>query len=170
VRLVSVRRSEEDIAAYLKLHLPNAVLPDSVQFLQELPLTPNGKLDRAALAARPPATASGAAYREPATPIEKVIARVWTDVLGRHLIGAEDNFFALGGHSLLAIRTLSRLRSIFPIDIPMRVIFDAPSVTALSAAIERLETVPGQVARAAELFIEIENMTAGEISLAMSED
>ncbi len=169
-QFVSVRRAEEAIAEYLKLYLPELMLPHSINFLARMPLLPNGKLDRAALIARPSKILPGTKYREPATAIERVISQVWAEVLGRRRIGSEDNFFVLGGHSLLAIQCLSRLRAIFPMDLPLRVIFDAPRVSALAAAIEELELVPGQAARAAGLMIEIENMTADEVDLAIEEE
>jgi acyl carrier protein len=93
-------------------------------------LTANGKLDRAGLPAVD-LQVDSAEYIEPSTPLENALAEIWQDLLGLERVGVSDNFFALGGHSLLATRLVVRLRETFGLEIPLRTIFEHPSITAL---------------------------------------
>ncbi len=113
--------------------------PSAFVALSALPLTPHGKVDRQALPT--PAGAQGhlsAAYRAPRTATEAHLAALWADVLGVPRVGIDDNFFALGGHSLLATRVVSRLRQDWNIEVPLRTLFDAPTVAAFGAAVRPL--------------------------------
>jgi acyl carrier protein len=106
--------------------------------LESLPLTANGKLDRRSLPAPDYSTQQRAAnYQAPRTGTEKMVAEIWHEVLGDHSIGVEDNFFSAGGHSLLATQVISRIRQRFEIELPLRVMFEAPTIAQLSVAIER---------------------------------
>ncbi len=110
--------------------------PTAFVFLRELPLTPSGKIDRTAL---PPVDHSeldlDATYSAPRTPIEEVIAGIWADVLGLERVGVASNFFELGGHSLLATQVVARVRTIYQVELPLRVLFEEPTVAGLAAAI-----------------------------------
>lgn len=121
---------------FLKEKLPEHSIP-SVVLLEALPLTPSGKVDRQAL----PAPDSSHRNREqnyiaPRTPVEEVIAGVWTQVLKSDRISIDDNFFEQGGHSLLATQLISRLRNIFQIELPLRYVFEFPTVEKLAQAVE----------------------------------
>jgi amino acid adenylation domain-containing protein len=121
---------------YLKMRLPEYMIPADFVRLEELPLTPNGKLDRAALPA-PEIGGDEVDVRQTArTPIEEVVAGIWSQVLSRELVGAEENFFELGGHSLLAAQVMSRLRQSLQIDLSLRTLFERPTVRALAGSIE----------------------------------
>jgi acyl carrier protein len=102
--------------------------------LPSLPLTGSGKLDRRALP-EPERSASGPLDVE-LTPSEEIVASVWCEVLGLEELGRHDNFFELGGHSLLATRVISRLRASFGIEVPLRVLFDNPTVSDLGEFVE----------------------------------
>jgi len=105
--------------------------------MQEIPLTASGAVDRDALINF--VRRGGAApYVEPKTETERQICAVWQDVLNAPHLGAEDNFFMFGGHSLLATRVMSRLCSIFNVDVPLRSLFDSPTVRGLAVKIETL--------------------------------
>ncbi|CDG80827.1 non-ribosomal peptide synthetase [Janthinobacterium agaricidamnosum] len=114
--------------------LPEYMVPAHFIALVRLPLTPNGKVDSRALPA-PGASRSEAAYVAPATPVEQALAAIWAEVLGLDKVGAQDNFFALGGHSLLATQVMSKVRVAFGAELPLRVMFEAPSVAALAQRI-----------------------------------
>ncbi|HEV2735418.1 MAG TPA: amino acid adenylation domain-containing protein, partial [Longimicrobiaceae bacterium] len=121
---------------HLLARLPGYMVPSALVVLEELPLTPSGKLDRRALPA--PAGAAAEAYVAPRTPAEETLAEIWGEVLGVGRVGARDDFFALGGHSLLATRVVSRLRQAFGVDVPLRTLFEAPTVAGLAARVETL--------------------------------
>ncbi|MEU4805769.1 amino acid adenylation domain-containing protein [Actinosynnema sp. NPDC023587] len=113
--------------------LPDHLVPSSLLVLDAFPLTPAGKLDRAALPA--PDAAPRAVYVAPRTPEEDVVAGVWAAALGVDRVGVRDDFFDQGGHSLLANRIAMRLRSALGVAVPVRALFDHPTVEALSAAL-----------------------------------
>src|SRR4029453_11065190 len=98
-----------------------------------LPLTPNGKVDRRALPAPSAAVHRGSEGVAPRTPAEREVARVWAEVLGVERVSAGDNFFDLGGHSLLATQVISRLRSALGVEVPLRAVFEAPTVESLGS-------------------------------------
>ena len=102
-------------------------------------LTPNGKVDRKALPApdqiRPELQES---FVAPRTPIEEIIAEVWAEVLKLGKVGIHDNFFDLGGHSLLATQMISRVRDAFQMDMPLRTLFEMPTVAGLAERIEEI--------------------------------
>jgi len=126
-----------ELRAHLSAHLPAAMMPSAFVFLGELPLTPNGKLNRAALP--PPELAAvkrGEELEPPWTPVEEVIASVWSTILGVERIGLHDNFFELGGHSLKATQVVSRLGQAFGLDLPVRALFEAPTLASLATSIE----------------------------------
>jgi hypothetical protein len=125
------------LRSYLLEQLPPAMVPSDFMFLDALPLTPNGKIDRRALPApektRPEIEES---YVAPRTPVEAMIAEIWTEVLKLESVGVYDNFFELGGHSLLATQVVSRVRQVLNADLPLRVLFEKPMVASLSEYVE----------------------------------
>ena len=116
------------------------MIPSAFVFLNALPLTPNGKVDRVAAAAdwmiRGPSLDQE--FVEPRSEIEELVAQVWREVLKLEKIGVYDNFFDLGGHSLLATRVVARLRSNFNVDLPLRKLFELPTVAGLAEHIDFL--------------------------------
>ncbi|PWI41636.1 non-ribosomal peptide synthetase [Streptomyces sp. ICBB 8177] len=118
--------------------LPDYMLPAALVRLDRMPTTPSGKIDRKALPALFTPDKPSAAGREPATGREREIAREWADVLKRDRVGADDDFFALGGHSILATALTYRLRRTYGIEVPMRALFEDPTVRGMAARIDRL--------------------------------
>jgi amino acid adenylation domain-containing protein len=143
---------ESVLRRHLQERLPDYMVPRAIVRLPSLPLTANGKVDRAALPAPEP-RAAAAAGRAPRTAIEEIIAGVWAPLLRRESIGIDEDFFAIGGHSLLATQTMSRMREALGMDIPLRLLFELPTIADLAARIETLRRpdVPpaGSVTRAA---------------------
>ncbi len=128
--------SAEELAVALRVDLPEFMVPSWFEALAELPLTPNGKIDRRALEAKVPTSAARAPHRAPGTPKEIAVAEVWSELLGVESVGALDDFFALGGHSLMAARLAARLRDRLGVEMPLRVIFEEPTVALQAAWIE----------------------------------
>ncbi|MCO6009315.1 amino acid adenylation domain-containing protein [Actinoallomurus purpureus] len=113
-------------------NLPGHMVPSAVVVLDALPLTPNGKVNRRAL----PAPEVEASSRGPRTPVEKVLCEIFAEVLGVPSVGIDDGFFDLGGDSLLATRVTARTRSVLGIELPVRALFENPTVTGLAATLD----------------------------------
>ncbi len=128
----------------LKLRLPDYMVPGAFVQLDALPLTPNGKVDRNALPA-PKSSSNPADHLEPRTVTEKLLTDIWSAVLKVERVGLRDDFFALGGHSLLATQLLSRMRSAFAIQLPMRTLFEVPTIEGLAAAIDSMRQTASSV-------------------------
>jgi amino acid adenylation domain-containing protein len=121
----------------LKGKLPEYMMPSVFVLLDAFPLTPSGKIDRRALPEPAAADFEAAdSYVAPRTPAEELLARLWADVLGLERVGVGDNFFELGGHSLLATQLMSRVRQQFGAELPLRRLFDEPTVEGLARAVE----------------------------------
>jgi non-ribosomal peptide synthetase component F len=111
------------------------MVPSSFVVLDSLPLTPNGKVDRRALPA-PEGRPDVGTYVAPRTPVEEAVCGIWREVLKLERVGVTDNFFELGGHSLLATRVIAQLRDVFEIELSLRALFEAPTVSELAERIE----------------------------------
>ncbi|HEV2146577.1 MAG TPA: amino acid adenylation domain-containing protein, partial [Longimicrobiaceae bacterium] len=118
---------------HLSGRLPESMLPAVFVPLDRLPLTATGKVDRGALPAPAPAVHD---FVAPRTATEEALARVWTETLGVERVGVHDSFFALGGYSLLAAQAVARVRDEFGIVLPLRALFDAPTVAGLAERVE----------------------------------
>ena len=114
------------------------MVPASILVLDRLPLTPNGKIDRKALPAIDGTPELATAYQAPRNPVEEMLANIWAQVLGVERVGVYDNFFELGGHSLRATQLVSRVREAFKIEVPVRSLFDAPTVSGLAVVVNQL--------------------------------
>jgi amino acid adenylation domain-containing protein len=124
----------EELRTALRATLPEYMVPSAFVALDALPLTPNGKIDRAALPA--PAEVRSGAVAAPRTATEAALAAIWGDVLGVAEVGVDDDFFDLGGHSLLAVRVVTKVRDRLGAEVPLRAVFDAPTVAGLAAAVD----------------------------------
>jgi amino acid adenylation domain-containing protein len=136
VAYVAGAADAEAVRAQLRRSLPEYMVPAAIVAVDALPLTPNGKLDRRALPA--PEYASGKRYVAPRTPAEEVLAGIWAEVLGQERVGVEESFFSLGGHSLLAMRLASRVRDVFGIELPLRALFEGPTVAEMALRVEEI--------------------------------
>ncbi|MGD0207573.1 MAG: amino acid adenylation domain-containing protein [Verrucomicrobiota bacterium] len=126
-----------DLRHFLKEKLPEYMVPAVFVLLEALPLMPNGKVDRRALPSpdrsRPELDK---AFVAPRTPTEELLAEIWAQLLDLERVGIHDNFFDLGGHSLLATQVVSRIRETFQVEIPLRRLFEVPTVAGLAESIE----------------------------------
>lgn len=123
---------------FLKEKLPEYMMPRAYVILESLPLTPNGKVDRRALPMPDTISFNNQDYVAPRSQVEELLAQIWAKVLGKKQVGVHDNFFELGGHSLLATQLSSRIRDTFQIDLPVRNLFEAPTVEQLARCIDTM--------------------------------
>jgi len=133
------RFSLAHLREFLKSRLPDYMLPSAFVILDALPLNTAGKIDRLALPAPDLAEAAPAAtYVAPRTPTEEKLAMLWAQILKLPRVGVHDNFFEIGGHSLLATQVVSRVRQAFQIDLPLRRVFECPTIAELAEDVEAL--------------------------------
>ena len=130
--------TSDELRNSLKQQLPDYMIPSVFVVLETFPLTPNGKLDRNALPA-PDINFTSQNFTPPSTPTEILIADIFASLLKVKEVSIDDNFFSLGGHSLLATQVISRLRAIFHIEVPLRILFASPTVAELDQAIHKLQ-------------------------------
>jgi amino acid adenylation domain-containing protein len=128
-----------DMRRHLQSILPDYMLPAAFEKLAGLPLTPNGKVDRHALPEPEWERTSDTLYVAPRTATEKRLAGIWTDVLGVADVGVHDDFFELGGHSLLAAQLVSRVTESMQVGLPLRKLFDAPTIADVAEHVETLQ-------------------------------
>jgi amino acid adenylation domain-containing protein len=140
-----------ELRGYLQRRLPQHLVPASIVLLDSLPRTPNGKIDRRSLP-DPDTIASRVTrvYQPPRGHTERLLASIWAEVLNIQRVGVVDNFFELGGHSLLATQLISRIRIEFNSELPVRAIFEAPTVEALA---KRIDEIAGQTAHKKQITI-----------------
>ncbi|HEY6189996.1 MAG TPA: condensation domain-containing protein, partial [Pyrinomonadaceae bacterium] len=127
-----------EVKSALGGRLPEYMIPVMVKEVEEIPLTRNGKVDRVRLAKEVEEEEGGRVElgEEAKTPVEEVLAGVWSEVLGISRVSIHDNFFELGGHSLLATQIVSRIQELFEIEVPVRSLFEAPTVAGLAEIVE----------------------------------
>jgi len=134
--------STSELRRHLSAHLPEYMIPSIFVPMAEFELTPNGKVDRKALPA--PDGSRPVLEREfvaPRTETEETLAGIWSEVLGVSQVGIHDNFFELGGHSLLATTVISRIRGSFSVELPLRYLFEAPTIARLALAITQGQAI-----------------------------
>ena len=145
-RLVAYIVTNEEVAVsvlrtFLKIKLPDYMVPSAFVFLDAIPLTPNGKINRRALP-EPDASNFGSSTEKiaPRTPTEELLATIWAEVLGLEKVGIEENFFEIGGHSLKAMQAISRIGDTFSVELPLKKLFQLPTIAELAKDIEKART------------------------------
>ncbi|WP_299657850.1 amino acid adenylation domain-containing protein [uncultured Tateyamaria sp.] len=145
------------VRQFLTERLPAPMIPANVTVLDALPHLPNGKLDRKALAEHAPSDRRAAIASPPETDTEIALAALWSDLLNRANIDAQDNFFDVGGHSLLATRLVTAMREQFDIELPLTAVFLFPTLRTMAAEVERI------------LLAEIEALSGAEAQTLLDE-
>jgi len=159
--------SLQELRNHVQQKLPEYMVPAVIVLLDSLPLTPNGKVDRKALPApdpRRPELEQG--YVAPRSPIEEIIAEIWSEVFKLEKVGVHDNFFDLGGHSLLATQLISRILSEVQCQLPLRTLFERPTIAGVASQIEaqNKHTREGMAA----LLAEVESLSEEEAQIRMN--
>ena len=147
---------------HLRAALPSYMVPGYLVELDDFPLAKSGKIDRAALPV-PAAARATATFVEPATAPERVVAGIFGEVLRTGApVGAEDDFFELGGHSILAMRLAARLGATLRVQVPLRTIFEHPTVRRISEALIAAEAAPGRIDTIARTILALREMSSEE--------
>jgi len=142
--------------------LPEHMIPSVFLFRSALPLTPNGKVDLKLLIDTPQLVETTTSPPvEPRTPLEELLVQIYSEVLKRPIVGIFDNFFQLGGHSLLATRVISRIRAKVGLEVPLRSMFEAPTVAELARNILELQANEAGPVALEKLLHQVEGMPSG---------
>jgi amino acid adenylation domain-containing protein len=161
----------QELRRHLASLLPEYMMPSSFAVIGSLPLTPSGKLNRRALPAPDlPAAAELASAIAARTPVEEALTQIWREILELPRVGVQDNFFELGGHSLLATRVISRIRDEFNVDLPVRRMFETPTIEALALSVVEATLAAQSLDETAQLLAEIEQMSEEEARLSSAGD
>jgi len=178
VRLVAYVVADRDppptsgeLRRQLREALPDYMIPSTFIFVDSLPLTPNGKVDRKML---PAPDQSGleqqTPFVQPSTPEEKVIAEIWAQVLKVDRVGVHDHFFDLGGHSLLAMQIISRVREAFHVQLPLRALFDNPTVASLAVQIAQVQASKAVPKEMADVIADLESLSDEEAQRLLAQE
>jgi acyl carrier protein len=159
---------------YLEEYLPEYMLPAQFVVLEALPRNSHGKIDRRAL---PPPNGMQVSregtFVAPQTPLQEQLALIWTELLHVPQIGIHDNFFMLGGHSLLATQLMASLRTLFRVEIPLRHLFEKPTLAELALIIERMQRAildQTEDERLAQMLIEMGGLSEDDMQVIFTDD
>jgi SAM-dependent methyltransferase/acyl carrier protein len=161
-----VRQVVPELRAWLGERLPAYMVPSAFVLLDALPLTPNGKVDRRALP--PPEAVSDEEFVAPRSPVEETLARIWVELLRLDRVSVKEDFFELGGHSLLASRVVARVREEFGVEVPLRGLFEAPTVEALARLVLSLQVDSQDDTDLESLLAELEGLSDEEAELRLA--
>lgn len=159
----------DELRSFLQGRLPAYMIPSAFVMLDALPLTPNGKIDRSALPAVQRSRTDLQPFVAPRGPLERALVGIWATALGLERLGVHDNFFELGGHSLLATQVISRVREAFQVTLPLRSIFENPTVSGLAVAIVQRQAEDASSAVRERIIAEIEQLSDGQARSACAE-
>ena len=159
----------DELRRLVKDKLPSLMIPAAFVFLETLPLTPNGKIDRKTLPApdqvRPKLKEI---FVAPRTPIEEMMAAIWSQILHLEKVGIHDSFFSIGGHSLLAAQVLNRVEQTFNVELPLSIFFETPTVSALAAQVARTQIQEADDVTLSAALAELSQLSPEEISTLKS--
>ncbi|MCG6575987.1 amino acid adenylation domain-containing protein, partial [Pseudomonas sp. AF32] len=164
------RNASSTLRPYLTSQLPDYMVPAAFVVLERLPLSPNGKLDRRALPAPRSEDFALRQYEAPNGETEELLAQIWADLLGLERIGRHDDFFELGGHSLLAVQVTLRARETFAVELPLRSVFEHPSLLALADLVTTLQLAQFESDELMDLQQEMASLSESELLAIVSKD
>ncbi|HEV7509096.1 MAG TPA: amino acid adenylation domain-containing protein [Thermoanaerobaculia bacterium] len=159
-----------DLHEALRATLPAYMIPSVVVFLDRLPLTPNLKVDRRALPDPEPGRPGNREIAPPRDGVEQAIAAIWQRLLSLDAVGVHDNFFELGGHSLLGTRVIAALRDEFGVEIPLKALFEKPTVEALALAVAQARVEQAVDSEVGALLDNLEGLSDEEVEALLSVD
>jgi amino acid adenylation domain-containing protein len=163
--VVAARHSgpgRDELRSFVEQRLPDYMVPSAFILVNAIPLTANGKIDTRALAIFEGTQSQQPSLIAPRNPIEEGLVSIWKEVLSVDHVGVDDNFFDLGGHSLLATQVIARVRSAFHVQLPLRTLFESPTVASLALAIAKFKPEPADDADVARLLVELEGLSDEE--------
>lgn len=153
---------------HLQRSLPEYMLPSSLMILPEFPMLPSGKVDRTKLPDPEDLPQKGSAPSRRRTAFEDAMANLWTEVLGVKSVGIDDNFFELGGHSLLATQLISRVRSMLQADVPLRALFDHPTLASFVEALQDDPRDGRRIRRIAAALAKVDRLSDAEVAALLA--
>jgi amino acid adenylation domain-containing protein len=165
-----VEPAPAELHAFLKEKIPSYMIPSIFVTLKEIPLTPNGKVNRRELP-EPEFIESEANenFVAPRTPSEEMLASIWRETLGVPQVGVESNFFDLGGHSLLATRVMSQIREQFGVELPLRVLFETPTIAGLAPHLDAVQSKDTQLQRILSMLENVESISEEEVTALLAQ-
>jgi acyl-coenzyme A synthetase/AMP-(fatty) acid ligase/acyl carrier protein len=162
--------AEEELRRHLARALPEHMVPSVLLFHDELPLSANGKVDRRALPVPDAGGAKRGEHTAPRNATESRLAALWAEILGVERVGVHDDFFQLGGHSLKATQVMTRVEEAFGFEVPLRAIFEAPTVARLAERVAELELETLDASALSEALDEIDNLSEDELAALLAAD
>ncbi len=163
--------TSRELRRYLQERLPDYMLPSAFVLLDALPLTANGKVNRSLLPEPQfERTQQDALFVAPRDLVESALGEIWAQVLGIAQISIHDNFFEMGGHSLLATQVVSRIRDIFDVDIPVRSLFETPTIASLAPTIAQRHAWETDNEAFLQLLVELEELSEEEVRTVLAHE
>ena len=159
--IAPAKPEDRELREFMLRYVPDYMVPASFVYLDAFPLNANGKADRQVLVERIPAAVPAARFKG-MDAVQEKIAEVWCTVLQRSEVGLYDNFFELGGHSLLATQIIARVRAAFNVPVPLRAIFEAPTVAGLAEVIKQHGAETAEQEDIAKILSEVEGLSEEE--------
>jgi acyl carrier protein len=158
-----------ELREFLSKVLPDYMIPSAFVRLDAIPVTPNGKIYRSALPAPEKARLElGVPYVAPSNEIEQALSQIWAEVLSVDTVGIHDNFFDLGGHSLSASRVISRVIRTFQLELPLKFLFDSPTVAEMATVIAQYQAKAASQETLERMLREIDSMSEAEAEKLLS--
>ena len=164
-----IEPTSAQLYSFLKEKIPSYMIPSIFVILKEIPLTPNGKVNRGELPV-PQLSEDGtsANFVAPRNELEETLAEIWRETLGVAQVGVESNFFDLGGHSLLATRVVSQVRERFGVELPLRVLFESPTIAGLAQHLDAVQVKDTQLSRILSMLENVENISEEEVTALLA--